>query len=80
MSQEKVDRYKEEKANRKKIIAKEKRMHKIQIAAGWLVAAAIVCWAGFSGYRAYENSRPMETVYVNLYAIETYMNSRDAEE
>jgi hypothetical protein len=80
MSQAKVDRYKEEKANRKKIMAKEKLMSRIRVAIGCLIAVAIVGWAGFSGYRAYENNKPMKTIYANLDAIEDYMTSLSAEE
>ena len=54
MSQAKVDRYKEEKKNRKKIMAKEKRMRIAGYVAGCLVAAGIIGWAGYSGYRLYE--------------------------
>ncbi|MEI3525699.1 MAG: hypothetical protein V8Q27_05865 [Eubacteriales bacterium] len=44
MSQEKVDRYKEQKANRKQIMAKEKReKFLVKLCAG-LVALALVCW------------------------------------
>ena len=46
MSQAKVDRYKEEKKNRKKIMAKEKRMRIAGYVAGCLVAAGIIGWAG----------------------------------
>ena len=49
MSQAKVDRYKEEKKNRKKIMAKEKRMRIAGYVAGCLVAAGIIGWAGYSG-------------------------------
>ena len=52
MSQAKVDRYKEEKKNRKKIMAKEKRMRIAGYVAGCLVAAGIIGWAGYSGYRS----------------------------
>ena len=38
MSQAKVDRYKEEKANRKKILAKEKRKRIAGTICGWLIA------------------------------------------
>ena len=80
MSQAKVDRYKEEKKNRKKIMAKEKRMRITGYIAGCVVAVAIVGWAGYSGYRAYENSKPVETVYTNLDAISDYMTSLNAGE
>ena len=74
MSQAKVDRYKEEKKNRKKIMAKEKRMR----IAGY-VAAGIIGWAGYSGYSAYEASKPMETIYANLDSVTDYMSSLNAE-
>ena len=45
MSQAKVDRYKEEKKNRKKIMAKEKRMRIAGYVAGCLVAVGIIGWA-----------------------------------
>ena len=53
MSQAKVDRYKEEKKNRKKIMAKEKRMRIAGYVAGCLVAAGIIGWGG--GKQAYGN-------------------------
>ena len=79
MSQEKVDRYKQEKANRKQIMAREKRMHRLAILCGWVIVIAIVTWAGFSAYRIYENSRPIETIYANLDPINDYINSLNAE-
>ena len=50
MSQAKVDRYKEEKKNRKKTMAKEKRLHLLAVVCGWLVVIALAGWAGVSGY------------------------------
>ena len=41
MSQAKVDRYKEEKKNRKKTMAKEKRLHLLAVVCGWLVVIAL---------------------------------------
>lgn len=75
MSQEKVDRYKAEKANRKKIIARERRMHLLAVVCGWAVVIGIVGWAGYSAYNIYENSKPMETIYANLDPINDYMQS-----
>ena len=43
MSQAKVDRYKEEKKNRKKTMAKEKRLHLLAVVCGWLLRQL---WAG----------------------------------
>ena len=79
MSQKKVDRYKQEKANRKQIIAREKRMHRLASVCGWAIAAAIVGWAGYSAYNIYENSRPVETIYANLDPINDYMSSLNEE-
>ena len=75
MSQAKVDRYKEEKKNRKKIMAKEKRMRIAGYVAGCLVAAGIIG----SGYSAYEANKPMETIYANLDSVTDYMSSLNAE-
>ena len=79
MSQAKVDRYKEEKKNRKKIMAKEKRIRIAGYTAGCLVIAAIIGWASYSGYNAYEASKPMETIYANLDSVTDYMSSLNAE-
>ena len=75
MSQAKVDRYKQEKANRKKIMAQEKRKHTLSVICGWVIAIALIGWAGYSGYQMYENSKPMETIYANLDSINNYMES-----
>lgn len=80
MSQAKVDRYKEEKANRKQIMAKEKRKKILSILCGWVIAIAIVGWAGYSIYSSYEKSKPTETIYADLNAVEDYLNGLDAEE
>ena len=79
MSQAKVDRYKEEKKNRKAIIANEKRKHVLSVAAAVLVAVAVLGWAGVSGYQAYQNNKPLETIYTDMSAINDYMTSLDAE-
>ena len=66
MSQAKVDRYKEEKANRKKILAKEKRKRIAGTICGWLIALLIVGWAGYSGYNAYEKSKQRRKKHIFL--------------
>lgn len=80
MSQAKVDRYKEEKANRKQIMAKQKRNRIIGTVCAWVVAAAIVGWAGYSIYHVYEKNKPLETIYANLDAVNDYMKALTAEE
>lgn len=51
MSQEKVDRYKEYKANKQKIWKKEKRVRRLEYIAALVVAAALLGWLGFSVYQ-----------------------------
>lgn len=48
MSQEKVDRYKQEKANRKKEVAKQKMKNKLYVIGGALAGIVLVVWIGFS--------------------------------
>lgn len=48
MSQEKVDRYKQEKANRKKAMAKEKLKKKLYIVAGAVVGLVFLGWIAWS--------------------------------
>lgn len=80
MSQAKVDRNKERKANKKKIVAQEKRNRLITIICGWAVLIAVVSWAGYSAYGIYEKSKPVETVYTNLDAINDYTSTLMDEE
>lgn len=82
MSQEKVNKYKEEKANRKQIIKKEKRNRII----GWIVSAviglAIVGWIGFSIYDSTAKSIASSQTKVDFTAIDDYfsaLNASDAE-
>lgn len=74
MSQAKVDRYKQEKANRKKIMAKEKLQRRLSIGAVCLVCAALIGWAGYSAYGIYERNKPKVTTYANLDAVNEYLN------
>ena len=60
MSQAKVDRYKEEKANRKKTMRKEKIANRLRKCAVAVAAAALVVWIGYSAYNMYESSRPVK--------------------
>lgn len=53
MSQEKVDRYKKQKANRQEIMKKEKREKMLWKVGTYVVLLAIVCWIGYSAYDKY---------------------------
>lgn len=73
MSQEKVDRYKEQKANRKQIMAREK--HKkflIKVCAG-VIALALVCWLGYSIYDTV-NKPDTSDVAITTTAIDDYVS------
>lgn len=77
MSQEKVDRYKSEKANRKKAL-KHTKMKKIAATiTGAAVCIIIVGWIGYSGYSHYHSKKaanPKQTE-INLDAVTDYFSS-----
>ena len=75
MSQAKVDRYKEEKKHRKEEVAKAKRKKALARVIGVIVAVAIVCWIGYSGYNLYQRNRPVKQTEVDLSAIQEYYTS-----
>lgn len=50
MSQEKVDKYKKYKANKEKILKREKLVHRLELGAVALVCVAIIGWIGYSVY------------------------------
>lgn len=75
MSQEKVNRYKEEKANRKQNVAKEKRKKAISKVVGVLAAVVIIGWVGYSTVDSYQSSQPREQVEVDYTAVSDYLQS-----
>lgn len=75
MSQAKVDRYKQEKANRKKTLARNKVKTAIAKVCACVVALAIVCWAGYSIYNYWEANRPVKTFYCTTAALDDYLSS-----
>ncbi len=75
MSQEKVNRYKEEKANRKQNVAKEKRKKAISKVVGVLAAVVIIGWVGYSAVDSYQSSQPREQVEVDYTAVSDYLQS-----
>lgn len=80
MSQAKVDKYKQEKANRKEIIAKEKRK-KMMIKMGFsAVLVVLVAWVGISTADFVYESRPKDKIYVQTTEIDNYLNALYAEE
>lgn len=75
MSQDKVNRYKEEKKNRKQLMAKEKQQKTIRKVVGVVIAIVFIGWVGFSVVDLYQNSIPREVVEVDYAAVEEYLNS-----
>lgn len=76
MSQEKVDRYKQEKANRKKTLKREKIKKGIFSAVGTVVCVAIIGWIGYSGYGYFQSQKtenPTQTE-IDMSAINDYLN------
>lgn len=79
MSQEKVDRYKEQKRNRKAILAKKKRNALISRICAGAAVAALACWIGYSvmdNYQAKQNSKP---VTADISALDEYTASFETE-
>ena len=79
MSQAKVERYKEEKRNRKETMAHDKRKRMVSTAALAVVGVVLLGWIGTSAYQVYENSKPMETIYTDLTALDDYMAGLEAD-
>ena len=72
MSQAKVDRYKEEKKNRKQIMAKEKREWAMLKFCGGVLAVVIVAWIGFSVYQTVNPPAAVDTqIQVTNYTVNT---------
>ena len=76
MSQAKVDKYKKEKANRKKEMAKQKTE---KIIGGCAILVAIVGWVGYTGYNYYEDNKPAQTYYTNTSALSSYVSGLNTE-
>lgn len=79
MSQEKVERYKKEKANRKKIMKQEKRKALATKLGLGIIAIAAVGWIGYSGYNMVEANKPEKVVSVNLDSVNQYMAGLSAD-
>ncbi len=62
MSQEKVQKYKEEKANRAKLLKREKRMHALRVVFYSLIACVVIGFLGFSFYDQFIKEEPTSAV------------------
>lgn len=75
MSQEKVNRYKEEKANRKQLMEKQKKQKALRKVAGIVIAVVLIGWVGYSAVDAYQESRPRDVVEVDYTAVDEYLQT-----
>lgn len=75
MSQKKVDAYKAQKANREKIMKKEKAIQRLEKLAVAVVCVFAVCWLGYSLYDkvvSVQDTVVTETV-MNVSALDDYL-------
>ena len=81
MSQKKVDAYKAEKANREKIMKKEKLILNLEKLAALVVCIVAVCWIGYSVYGKVTEDRVMETTetVMDTSALDSYLNGLSAD-
>lgn len=79
MSQEKVNKYKEEKANRKETMKKAKRASYVRNIVAGVVLVAAVGWVGYSGVTYIIDKQPRPEVSVDYTALNDYAESLTAE-
>lgn len=79
MSQEKVDRYKKEKANRRQIIRKQRMMNVVRKCVLTVAALVLVGWLGYSAYDTYTANQEREVASVNYDAVNTYLQNLTAD-
>jgi predicted negative regulator of RcsB-dependent stress response len=75
MSQEKVNKYKEEKANRKANMRKDRMKSMVRRTILLVLSVALVGWVGFSAYDTWQNNRPRDMVTVNYESITDYLQT-----
>lgn len=73
MSQEKIDRYKQEKANRKKNMKKQRMMGWARKGALTLAGLALVGWLGYSAYDKFSSNKSRDITTVNYEAVNSYL-------
>ncbi len=82
MSQAKVDRYKEEKRNRAKIIKREKREWLLTKIGLMAIAVVMVGWVGMSVYTSInpnETTGTFETYTLDASALDDYISGLSVE-
>lgn len=79
MSQKKVDMYKQEKANRKQIMHKQKITRILRKCVLSLAGLALIAWLGYSAYDMYESGIERSVVEADYTPIMEYMDSLTAD-
>lgn len=79
MSQEKVAKYKEEKANRKAIMRKQKIAKITRNSIVAVILVLVVGWIAGSGVKYYRDNKPREVVEVDYNTLNEYVNGLNAE-
>lgn len=74
MSQEKVDRYKKEKANRKQIMKRQKIKNYLLNTSAALLAVILIGWIGYSAFHIYQDGQERKVVEANYEAVDSYLN------
>lgn len=72
MSQEKVDRYKKEKANRKQTMKKEKIKNILRKCVVGVVGILLIGWIGYSAYGTYEAKQPKPEAEIDYTAFDEF--------
>ena len=75
MSQEKVNRYKEQKANRKKILRRERARAFLRKVCLAILTIALISWVGYSAHDTHQRNRDREVIEVNYDSIINYMDT-----
>jgi len=79
MSQEKVAKYKEEKAKRKAIMRKQRIERIVRNSLSVLVLVLLVGWIIGSGVKYYQDNKPREVVEVDYDSLNEYVNGLNQE-
>ena len=80
MSQAKVDRYKKEKENRKKLMRKQKMMGIVRKGVVAVIAVALIGWLGYSAYDMHESNKERAVTEVNYDSSTDYLNGLSSAE
>lgn len=73
MSQEKVDKYKKEKANRQKLMRRERIIHHLEMTGIALVCVLAIGWVGYSIYDT-AASKVNDAIVVDNTAVDSYIS------